>query len=375
MKDIRFEQLAKILIHHSTKLGNNDKVLIEAIDTPPEMILALLRQAKAVGGIPFVTLKNNLILREIYHQASEASMSLVGKWEAARMAEMDAYIGLRGNHNISELSDVPNEKMRLYQSHWWKPVHLDIRVPKTRWVVLRWPHPGMAQQAGMSTEAFEDFYFQVCTLDYGKMSAAMDALVQRMQRTGQVHILGPGTDLNFSIKGIPVIKCDGGHNIPDGEVYTAPVKDSVNGVISFNARSIYHGQVHENIVLGFESGKIISATSNKTDELHKILDTDEGARFVGEFAVGLNPLITRPMLDILFDEKIAGSFHFTPGSCYDQAFNGNKSQIHWDMVCIQTPEYGGGEIYFDGQLIRKDGRFVTPDLQLLNPEHMHSPAA
>jgi aminopeptidase len=370
MQDPRYDKLARLLIEHSTKLQQGEKLLIEAIDVPEAVVIAIMRVAVQAGGIPFVTLKNNRLLRELYASATEESMSCMGRWEAARISEMQAYIGLRGSHNINELSDVPNERMRFYQKYWWKPVHLDIRVPKTKWVVLRWPHPSMAQQAQMSTEAFEQFYFDVCTLDYGKMSKAMDALMGWMEKTDRVRITGPGTDLAFSIKDIPVVKCAGERNIPDGEVYTAPVRASVNGELSYTAKTIYQGNTHENIRLKFKDGKIIKATSDKTEALNKVLDTDEGARYIGEFALGVNPFITKPMLDTLFDEKIGGSFHFTPGGAYEEADNGNRSEMHWDMVCIQTPEYGGGEIYFDEVLIRKDGLFVVDDLKALNPDNL-----
>ena len=370
MNDPRYDKLADVLIHHSTQLQKDENILIEAIDIPSEMVVALMRKAKKAGGNPFVTIKQNTILREIYSLSSENAMQLVGSLEAQRMEKMDAYIGLRGSYNINELSDVPDAQMKIYQKHWWQPVHLDVRVPKTKWVVLRWPHASMAQQAGMSTEAFEKFYFDVCTMDYGKMSKAMDSLVERMEKADKVHITGIGTDLTFSIKGFKAVKCDGGRNIPDGEVFTAPVKNSVNGHITYTAKTIYQGIVHENIRLEFKDGKIIKATSDKTEALNKVLDTDEGARYIGEFAFGLNPYITDPMLDILFDEKIGGSFHFTPGATYDETDNGNKSQVHWDMVCIQTPEYGGGEIYLDDELVRKAGQFVSKDLLALNPDNL-----
>jgi aminopeptidase len=251
-----------------------------------------------------------------------------------------------------------------------EPVHHKIRVPKTRWVVLRYPNSAMAQLASTSLEAFEDFYFDVCNLDYSKMAKAMENLVNLMNATDKVRITAPGTDLTFSIKGIPAIPCAGEMNIPDGEVYSAPIKDSVNGVISYNAESNYRNFTFSNVRLEFKDGKIINATANNTEKINEIFDTDEGARYVGEFAIGVNPYITRPMNDILFDEKIAGSFHFTPGRAYEDMNNGNVSSIHWDLVCIQTPEYGGGEIYFDDVLIRKDGRFVLPELECLNPENL-----
>jgi aminopeptidase len=285
-----------------------------------------------------------------------------------RMKGVNVYIAIRGSHNITEQSDVPSDRMKLAMKL-LKPV-LDQRVNKTKWVVLRWPTPSMAQMAGMSTEAFEDFFFRVCTLNYSKMEAAMKPLAALMNDTDRVRIIGRGTDLNFSIRGIATIACSGQHNIPDGEVFTCPVRDSVQGHIQFNAPTIYQGTAFDSIKLTFKNGRITDATGNNPARINEILDTDEGARFIGEFALGFNPFILEPMRDILFDEKIAGSFHFTPGQAYENADNGNRSQVHWDLVCIQRPDYGGGEIYFDDKLVRKDGEFVLEELKGLNPENL-----
>ncbi|MCX7694455.1 MAG: aminopeptidase [Caloramator sp.] len=370
MVDPRITTLAHNLINYSCRLKEGEKVLIETIGLELPLVKELVKEAYKVGAIPFVTIKNKSVDRAILMGATEEQMKMMAKYEAARMSDMDAYIGIRSGDNSSELSDVPSERMDLYFKYFWSEVHGKIRVPKTKWVVLRYPSPSMAQLANTSTEAFEDFYFNVCNLDYSKMSKAMDALVDLMNRTDKVRIVGPQTDLTFSIKGIPAVKCDGKMNIPDGEIYTAPVKDSVNGYITYNTPAEYQGFTYENIRLEFKNGKIVKAIANDTERINKVFDTDEGARYVGEFAIGVNPYITKPMKDTLFDEKIAGSIHFTPGSSYDDAFNGNKSAIHWDLVYIQTPEYGGGEIYFDDVLIRKDGRFVIPELEGLNPENL-----
>ncbi len=375
MHDSRIDKLAKVLINHSTKVQQDESVLIEAIDIPEEMVLAMIRQVRQAGGRPMVTLKYNRIQRELIQAADKKSMTEIADYEAFRMRKAQAYIGLRGSHNINEMSDVPTDALNLYQQYWLKPVHFDIRVPNTKWVVLRWPTPSMAQQAQMSTEAFEDFYFDVCTMDYTKMETAAQPLKKLMETTDWVRLVGPGTDLKFSIKGIPAISCAGNHNIPDGECFTSPVRDSVNGTIKFNTRSIYQGTTFSDVCLRLEQGKIVEATSNNSQKLNKILDADEGARYIGEFALGFNPHIKQPMLDILFDEKIGGSFHFTPGNAYEDADNGNRSTIHWDMVLIQTPEFGGGEIYFDNTLIRKDGRFVVEELKGLNPENLMKSAA
>jgi len=371
MIDPRLTTLAQVLVEYSTDLKAGEKVLIEATDIPETMTVELIRVAREAGAEPLVTIKSNEVMRSLLMNGSETQLQLIADVEAHRMKEVDAYIGVRGSFNISELSDVPDEKMKLYQKIWWKPVHVEIRVRQTKWVVLRYPHQSMAQSAGMSTAAFEDFYFDVCTMDYRRMGGAMQPLRDLMEKTDQVRIVGPGTELTFSIKGIPAVACDGKLNIPDGEVFTAPVRDSANGTVQFNAPTIYQGATHQNVRLEFKDGKIIKATSSNTDGLNKMLDSDEGARYIGEFALGFNPYITKAMKDILFDEKIAGSFHFTPGSAYeDEADNGNRSQIHWDLVCLQEASAGGGEIWFDDRLIRKDGLFVTDDLKALNPEDL-----
>jgi aminopeptidase len=367
MHDIRFDKLAKLLVEYSTRLKRNESVLIESFDVPDEITIALIRAARQAGAIPFVQIQRAQVNREIALEASDRQLNLAARHELARMKKMDAYIALRGSNNITEMSDVPVAKLQLVAKK-MRPVQ-DQRVKKTKWVVLRWPTSSMAQLASMSTEAFENFYFDVCTLDYRKLQPGMKALKALLQKTDRVEIKGPGTDLRFSIKKIPAVICGGDRNIPDGEVFTAPVKNSVQGHITFNAPTIYQGIGFDGIRLEFRDGKIVDATSNQTDKLNKILDSDAGARYIGEFSLAFNPHILEPMRDILFDEKIAGSFHFTPGQAYEEADNGNRSQVHWDMVNIQRPEYGGGEIYFDGKLIRRDGEFLAKQLRSLNRGH------
>jgi aminopeptidase len=367
MHDVRFDKLAKILVEYSTRLKRKEAVLIEAFDVPDEMTIALIRAVRKVGGIPLVRIQRARVNREITLNASDRQLNLIAQLELARMKKMDAYIAVRGSNNITELSDVPAEQMQLVTKK-MRPV-TDERVKKTKWVVLRWPTPSMAQLAAMSTEAFENFYFDVCTLDYRKLQPGMKGLKALMEKTDRVEIKGPETDLRFSIKGIPAVICGGDRNIPDGEVFTAPVRNSVQGHVTFNAPTIYQSTAFDGIRLEFRDGKIVDATSNQTDKLNKILDSDAGARYIGEFSLGFNPHILEPMRDILFDEKIAGSFHFTPGQAYEEADNKNRSQVHWDMVSIQRPGYGGGEIYFDGKLIRRDGEFLPKPLRSLNRDH------
>lgn len=368
--DPRIKKLAYNLVNHSCRVQEGEKVLIEATEVDTSIVTALVDCVYEAGGFPFVWLRNVAVNRTLLRNGTEVQQNILAENECAMMSQMDAYIGVRGGSNSYEMSDVPEEKLKEYATRVSARVHGEIRIPHTKWVVLRYPSPSMAQQAAMSTEAFEDYFFDVCCLDYGKMSCAMDALVERMERTDKVHIVGNGTDLTFSIKGMPAIKCAGECNIPDGEVFTAPIRESVNGTLQYNTPAVRDGFTFENIRLTFENGKIIDAAANDTGRVNAVFDMDEGARYIGEFAFGVNPYITTAMKDTLFDEKIAGSFHFTPGTCYDDCDNGNHSALHWDLVCIQRAECGGGEIWFDGELIRKDGLFVPEYLQVLNPEEL-----
>jgi aminopeptidase len=368
MIDSRYKTLAALLVNYSTALKKGERVLLDMIDVPDEFTIELMRAARKAGAIPLIEVRHTRVNREIVRDTNEKHATLVRDLELARMKKVQAYIAIRGTENANENSDVPSERMSLY-SRLTRPV-LNYRVNKTRWCVLRWPTPSMAQGAGMSTEAFEDLYFNVCTMDYPKMARAMVPLQRRMQKANAVQIKGPGTELRFSIKGIGAQMCKGDRNIPDGEVFSCPVKDSVNGSIQFNTPTLYSGTKFENVRLEFKNGKIVQATSNNTKRLNEILDTDAGSRYTGEFSLGFNPYILNPMCDILFDEKIAGSLHLTPGQAYEDCDNGNRSAVHWDMVLIQRPEWGGGEIWFDNELIRKNGRFLPKDLKALNPEHL-----
>src|SRR5438046_79244 len=368
MTDPRLKKLARLLIEYSTALKRGDRVLLDLIDVPDDFSVELIRAARESGATPFAEVRHTRVSREILRATNEKHASLVRDIEMFRMKKVQAYIAIRGSHNASETSDVPSDLMALY-SKALRPV-LNYRVNKTRWCVLRWPTPSMAQAANMSTEAFEDFYFDVCTMDYRKMARAMVPLAQRMKKADRVQLKAPGTDLTFSIKGIGAQPCVGLRNIPDGEVFSCPVKDSVNGVIQYNTATIYSGTRFENVRLEFKDGKIIEATSSQAERLNEILDTDPGARYIGEFSLGFNPYIQNPMCDTLFDEKIAGSLHFTPGQAYEVCDNGNRSAVHWDMVLIQRPEWDGAEIGFDEELIRKDGVCVVADLQALNPKNL-----
>lgn len=371
-KDSRDQELARLLIKHSVKAQKGDLVFIDAVGLDTAGLAeAVLIETLKVGAAPYVHLSEPETSRKLLHAAGEESMKRLAKFEMLQMKDTQCYIGIRGAANIFESSDVPPRQLSLYNKIVRKPVHLDQRVRHTRWCVLRFPNASMAQLAQRPRETFADFYYKVCTLDYSKMERAVRALKTAMEKTDEVHFKGNGTDLRMSIKNIGVVPCTGSHNIPDGECFTAPVRKSVNGTVFFNTPTIWEGTPYENIKLIFKDGKIVEATAaskEQTTKLNRVLDQDEGARYVGEVAIAFNPFILHPMRDILFDEKIAGSFHMAMGQAYEDADNGNKSQVHWDMVCIQRKDYGGGEIYFDGKLVRKDGIFLPKSLQGLNRE-------
>ncbi|MEG1537533.1 MAG: aminopeptidase [Clostridiales bacterium] len=372
MQDNRYRELAHELVAYAVAIAPGEKVLLEIKGKDVLLTKELLKAVYQAGGQPFLQLTDERLEKEWLLAADDEMMALRATWEAARMKEMDAYIAVRSRDNLYDMKGIDDSIQDRYDRLFVKPVHYDIRVPKTKWVILGYPNASMAQSASMPTEEFEDFYFKACCFDYAKFSAAMTPLKALLDQGEKVRIIGHGVDLRFSIKGIAAVKCDGHFNIPDGEVFTAPVKDSVEGYITYNTASPNRGQIFSGVTLHFEQGRIVDADCSSGDKksLQAILDSDPGARYIGEFAFGLHPYIQKPMMDILFDEKIYGSFHLTPGNCYDSCDNGNYSTIHWDMVYIMRKEYGGCEIYVDDELIEKDGIFVREDLKGLNRENL-----
>ncbi len=364
MSDMRMRQMARNIINYSIAVKPGQKVLIDVIDDGDELAICLVEEIRKAGGLALVQRESLSVRRAWLMNIDEAQLELWYNHEISKMKDMDCYLAVRGAINSYELSDVPGDKIALYQK-WYGKVHLGYRVSNTRWCVFRYPSPSLAQSAGMSSEAFYDHYYNACAIDYSVLSSAMDALKEALTEAKSVRIVSPGTDLSFSIDGIEAGKCAGMANIPDGEVCMGVVRESVNGRISYNIPSNYNGFVYTDIVFDFENGKIVKANCNDNVRINAILDTDEGSRYIGEFAIGVHPTITRHITDTLFDEKMAGSLHFTPGGTNS---DGSRSMIHWDIVLCHTPEYGGGEIYLDGKLWRKDGLFVDESMQHLNPE-------
>ncbi|MCB9639300.1 MAG: aminopeptidase [Myxococcales bacterium] len=366
MQDARIQQLARTLVYHSCQVKSRDIVVIEfsGMAAMP-LVRACIEEITKAGGIPFCFFHSDEVMRSFFVQANEDQYRAYGTMMRQMIEACHCYIGIRSSENPFELADLSLEGQRNHTIHLWKSVHLDVRLQK-RWVVLRYPNAYLSVQAEMPSEHFHNLFFRVCNMNYAYLSKAIQPLRELMESTDQVRIVGPGTHLVFSIKGMPIVPCVGENNIPDGEIFTAPIRDSIQGVVSFNTPTIYQGIRFERIKLEFRDGRIVDASAAfNQDQLNRILDTDDGARYIGEFAIGLNPFIDRPILDPIFDEKIYGSFHLKPGNSYEAADNGNRSSVLWNLVSIQLPAWGGGEIYFDDTLVCKDGSFVHPALEEL----------
>jgi aminopeptidase len=365
MLDQRITELARILTGYSTRVGPGDIVLISASGLESLPLVQAVHAEALRAGARHVELNLDFpdISRQFFDLAQDEQLSFFPEHRLQFMKQVDVSIGISAPDNAMTLARADQKKILTYQKL-LRPI-IDERVRNTRWVITRFPTYGAAQDARMSLAEYEDFFFSACNIDWEAESKKQDALQKLLEDCREVRITATDTDLVFSIAGMHAIKCDGRFNIPDGEVFTAPVRDSVEGHITFNAPTLYNGREFNHIRLEFSRGKIIRATAPQDEEaLNAILDTDEGARFIGEFAIGVNPGIQAPMRNILFDEKIFGSIHFTPGSCYEECDNGNKSAVHWDLVKLL---HGDGAILFDGEVIQKEGRFIHPDLQALNP--------
>ena len=368
MKTQDLERLAKQFTENAVKINSGDNLLIHSrgAKTAP-MASAMKTHAESLGAT--VTLEDcgSDTLNKIFtSNPSQQDVDAFKQREMDTIKKMDCYIGIGDDADMKKFVNPQEYRTAIDDS-------LQHRVNNTRWVITRAPTDDFAKACSMSVPDFEDFYLKACLLDYDRMAQAVVPLKDLMDKTSKVRIVGRDTDLTFSIDGLGAVPCVGARNIPDGECYTAPVKDSINGKIHFGP-STYLGESFSYIDLEYRNGLIISAVAadqSETDALNDILNSDLGARYAGEFAVAFHPHITKPVGNILFDEKIGGSIHIAQGKAYQGvADNGNVSTVHWDMVHSQRPEHGGGELYFDDQLIRKDGRFILLALNVLNPENL-----
>ncbi|MEW4412202.1 aminopeptidase [Clostridium sp. AN503] len=365
MKDSRIERMARQVVEYSVHLKPGEKVLIDVWDEAYDFAAALMDAAQKAGAYPYLNLQSMALNRRMIMASTEESMEAWYRYENYRMEDMDAYIVVRKNNNIRVYEGIPAGQMKLYNQYYGK-LHYGTRLVKTKWCVLRYPNDSFAQTAGMSTEALEDFFFDTCCLNYKRMNELAAPLNELMMRSDRVEIRAPGTELSFSVKGCCKPSACGIFNIPCGETGMPIIPESANGCISYNLPSFFQNTLFEGIRLTLKDGIITEAVSSHQERMDQILDTDENARRIGEFAMGFNPYITRPVQDTLFDEKMAMSMHFTPGN--DSIYN--PSAIHWDMVTSHDKKMGGGEIYVDGVLIRKDGLFVLDELKQLNPDNL-----
>ncbi len=367
--DEKLRELARTIASYSIDVKKGEKVLIttQSLETR-DFVIYLIDEITKLGGIPFVNVVDQRINSKLLEVTTDNRIDLVKKYSEFEVDTFDSFIHIKYRVNDYENKNISKEITKKMGRALMKTQ--DVRVNKRKWVLLNYPSELDSYKAKMPIDDFKKYALDVMTVDYRKLSNMIKPLKELMDKTDKVRIVSPGTDITFSIKGMKSVPCCGDKNIPDGELYSAPVKTSVNGKITYNTPSPYQGEIYTGVCLEFKDGKIIKATCNEDNEkLNEIFNSDEGARYIGEFSLGFNPKILYPMGDILYDEKILGSLHFTPGRAYKDCYNGNDSMIHWDMVLIQRSDYGGGEIYFDDILIRKDGKFVLEELKLLNFEN------
>lgn len=368
LRDPRMEATARVIARHALKIEPGHKVLVDALDDCEELMIAVIDAINEVGGLPFLLHQSLRVRRAWLMQADREQMDLWFDHNIAIRSDMDRILMIRGQDNWSELADVPPQTLRYFGN-------LHIRLGKERKkegrrvTIIRYPSKSLAQQRGMSTDAFTDLYFKLSTMNFKVLHREMEPLKEAIDNADDVRIVAPGTDLTFSIAGLTTNISAGTSNIPDGETAMGIVRESANGRIAYNVPSSHQGLVFRDIALTFKDGRIVGVEADEQEKMEAILDTDEGARYIGEFAIGVNPYLRTHMIDTLFDEKMAGSLHFTPGGTDSE---GNLSRVHWDIVQSHLPPYDGGEIYLDGRLWRKDGLFVDEALARLNPDKLEA---
>lgn len=363
----RLDDLGKILLDFSVTIKKGEKLVIDTCVEAKPLVQRIIKLATERGAFVHLILNDDdynqdmIINNTSQKKQHEKDVELL----VEQFDSMDAYIVIRSSKNSFNSAGVDTKTMSQY-SITQRP-SLTKRLTK-KWVLLSWPTHGLAQQAEMNFDDYYEFCLNSMICDYEQMNHDLQPLKDLMIKTDKVKIVAPNTNLEFSIKNIDVEICGGKINIPDGEVYTAPVIDSVNGYITYNVPSSQRGKVWNDVKLTFKNGQIINAecSNQSNEELMDIFGSDEGASFIGEFSFGVNQNIKKPIGYTLYDEKIGGSFHFTPGNAYEHTDNTNRSALHWDLVCILNEEFGGGEIYFDDKLIQKDGKFVLDQLKALN---------
>ncbi|MDF2520141.1 MAG: hypothetical protein K0R84_769 [Clostridia bacterium] len=353
MKDVRVEKLASVLLNHSLKVKAGENLVIRAYYNAKPLVDEVYKQGIKAGLNVFTHVLISEHTKFFMENATEKQFENVNKFLEAAYEQADAFVVIEAPDNVKHLSKVSSEKNMRHNK---AASPLIKKITNKRWVMTNFPTHSFAQEADMSLEEYEDMLFDATLVDYKQMDREMDKVVEIFDKAETIRIVGKDTDLTFSIKDRKGIKCSGANNIPDGEVFYAPVTNSANGHIYYEFPAIKYGIQVDGIRLEFKDGKVVKATADKNEEfLNKMLDSDEGARYLGEFGIGMNLGIQKFIKNILFDEKIGGTIHLAVGNAYEESGGDNRSVVHWDMIKELRVD---GEIYADGKLVQKNGSFI-----------------
>ena len=356
MIDSRWQQLADILVNYSTAVKKGDRVLITMMETDTfPLTRAVYEAAVRAGGLPYVEFQSAYLERDLMKHGSKEQVDWICEMQSHGMEWADVYIGLRGARNPNEFIDIDAKTL---SAHKKSMGHISaLRNDCTRWVLMRVPNESFAQQASTSLDSMMAFFFNATLRDW-KAEATRWQEINRVFQAGEtVRITGYKTDITFSTKGRIYEVADGHKNMPDGEIFTAPVDDSAEGQIYFEFPGVYMGQLVHGITLQLSKGVVVHASAEQNEELlTQLLDMDEGSRRLGEFGVGVNFGIDRFSYDILYDEKIGGTIHLALGRAYAECNGINQSALHWDIIKDLRQE---GEIFLDGNKVFEKGHFLT----------------
>lgn len=365
MADARLQKLAKVLVHYSLKLKPGDRLLINSMDIAAPLIREVFREAVRAGAHIDTDITIDGMGEILLREGSDEQLNYISEMEKLGNEYYSAYLTIWAQRNSRELSGVDPARMALRRSAHaatLKRMLERIASGDARWCGTLFPTHSSAQDAGMSLSDYEDFVYNTGLLDRDDPIAAWQQVHKEQQRVvefleqhDEIHIVAPGTDLTYRVGGRKWINCAGTENFPDGEVFSGPIENSVNGSILFSYPAIYNGNEVAEVRLTFRDGKVVeSSASRGEDFLNATLDTDEGARYVGEVAFGLNYNISRYSKDTLFDEKIGGTMHMALGASLPESGGVNESALHWDMVS----DLREGRVYADGKLCYEHGKFI-----------------
>jgi aminopeptidase len=366
VRDPRVDKLADVLVDYSVAVQTGDRVMVQGSTTAEPLLKAIIVKVLQAGGHPFMRVGLSGMDEIHFRYASDEQLQYVPEPLKLVMETYDKFISVRALENTKAMSGIDPTKVVLKQqaqADLMKTFMARAAAGEVRWVGTQYPTNAHAQDADMSLTDYEDFVFGACLPEiddpvgyWTRFSAWQQKIVEWFKGKDKVHVTGPGTDLSLCVAGRSFVNCDGRENMPDGEVFTGPIEDSVEGHVLFSYPAVYKGREVEGVRLWFEKGRVVKATADKNQEyLLQMLDTDEGSRYVGEFAIGTNKGITRFTRSTLFDEKINGTFHMALGKGFPESGSVNESAIHWDMVCDLRD---GGEIRVDDTLMYTNGEFV-----------------